>query len=81
MVLSISFLNASSDCSINYRCRKRKDGPYAAEYFEKSRNWKDKNKTAFVIKYVLQILHRPFIAVLGMFSIRCFSLTVSKIEL
>lgn len=43
--------------------------------------WKDKNKTAFVIKYVLQILHRPFIAVLGMFSIRRFSLTVSKVEL
>lgn len=43
--------------------------------------WKDKNKTAFVIEYVLQILHRPFIAVLGMFSIRRFSLTVSKVEL
>lgn len=48
--------------------------------------WRDKNKTAFVIKYVMQILHRPFTAtgteskVLGMFSIRCFSLTVSKDE-
>lgn len=37
MELSISFLNASSDSLINYRCRKKKDGPYAAEYFEASR--------------------------------------------
>lgn len=38
MMLSISFLNAASDSSINYRCRERKDGPYAAEYFGESGN-------------------------------------------
>lgn len=48
--------------------------------------WRAKNKTAFAIKYLLQIPHRPFIAtdteskVLGMFFIMCFSLTVSKDE-
>lgn len=48
--------------------------------------WSNKSKTAFAIKYVLQIPHRPFIAtgteskVLGMFSIMCFSLTVSEDE-
>lgn len=48
--------------------------------------WSTRIKTAFAIKYLMQISHRPFITtgteskVLGMFSIVCFSLTVSKDE-
>lgn len=74
-MLSISFLNASSDCSINYRCRKKKD--MQLSILRNLETWSNKNKIAFAIKYVLQIPHRPLIAtgteskILGMFSIVC----------